>query len=285
MLGCSCSHMRSRRRPSAPRARSIVQPALRDRLLSHGHTRDLSGSPVTHPVPLPCSQTPAEPVVLAMAAFPVLPPHPTRRRLQRFHDFEAATGLQYPLSTLHERRCRRPCKTRFRLAGSASTGRASNPLGHDERFQVTSVLLSRAYPDASWAHVRRPFYEMPAGGSRRRSPPRRSRASPNSMPSRRRSAADRPKHRRACARRSQADRRGLKTWLELQLAPGLAASSTIAEAIRYALSRWQASTRFLDDGRVEIDNNVVERTIRPRSGLVQPHICVGVRVRCRPPLR
>ncbi|MBB3772189.1 hypothetical protein FHS55_002801 [Angulomicrobium tetraedrale] len=36
-----------------------------------------------------------------------------------------------------------------------------------------------------------------------------------------------------------------------------------AEAIRYALSRWQGLSRFLDDGRVEIDSNVVERAIRP----------------------
>ena len=34
------------------------------------------------------------------------------------------------------------------------------------------------------------------------------------------------------------------------------------EAIRYALSRWEGLTRFLDDGRIEIDNNVVERSIR-----------------------
>src|SRR5262249_17036819 len=97
----------------------------------------------TRPVPLPCSQTPAEPVFLDIAAFLVLPSDPTLRRLRRLHDFEATAGLRYPLSTLHERRCRRPCKTRFRLAGSASTGRASNPLGHDERFQVTSVVRVR----------------------------------------------------------------------------------------------------------------------------------------------
>ena len=90
----------------------------------------------------------------------MLPPHPTQRRLQRSHDFEAATGLQYPLSTLHEQCCRRPCKTRFRLAGSASTGRASNPLDHYERFQVTSVLLPRTCPDASWSHARRKFFDL-----------------------------------------------------------------------------------------------------------------------------
>jgi len=37
----------------------------------------------------------------------------------------------------------------------------------------------------------------------------------------------------------------------------------MAEAIRYTLSRWQGLCLFLDDGRVEIDNNVVERAIRP----------------------
>jgi hypothetical protein len=49
---------------------------------------------------------------------------------------EANTGLQHPLATLHERR-RGPCKTRFLLAGCASTGRGSNLLDRFERFQVT----------------------------------------------------------------------------------------------------------------------------------------------------
>ncbi len=39
--------------------------------------------------------------------------------------------------------------------------------------------------------------------------------------------------------------------------------SPIAEAMRYGTSHWQGLCRFLDDGRVEIDTNVVERTIRP----------------------
>ncbi len=39
--------------------------------------------------------------------------------------------------------------------------------------------------------------------------------------------------------------------------------SKLAEAIRYALSRWTGLARFLDDGHIEIDNNVVERSIRP----------------------
>jgi len=55
--------------------------------------------------------------LLALAVLSMLPPHPTRRRLRRLHDFEATAGLRHPLPTLHERRCRRPCKARFRLAG------------------------------------------------------------------------------------------------------------------------------------------------------------------------
>src|SRR5580698_3298845 len=139
---------------------SVVQPVLRNPGAFTRVQRDLSGSQATRPVPLPCSETPAESVILALPDFPMLPPVPTRRRLQRAHDFEANTRLRYPLSTLQERRRRHPCKTRFRLAGSAFAGRASNPLGHKERFQATSILLSRAYPDASWVHARRPFFVM-----------------------------------------------------------------------------------------------------------------------------
>ena len=37
----------------------------------------------------------------------------------------------------------------------------------------------------------------------------------------------------------------------------------LAEAIRYTLSHWNGLTRFIDDGRIEIGSNTVERSIRP----------------------
>ncbi|HET8613247.1 MAG TPA: IS66 family transposase, partial [Sphingomonas sp.] len=43
----------------------------------------------------------------------------------------------------------------------------------------------------------------------------------------------------------------------------LAPKSLTAKAIRYGARRWDAFTRFLDDGRLEIDNNIAERAIRP----------------------
>ncbi len=39
--------------------------------------------------------------------------------------------------------------------------------------------------------------------------------------------------------------------------------STLAVAIRYATSRWAGLTLYVEDGRVEMDSNTVERAIRP----------------------
>ena len=54
----------------------------------------------------------------------------------------------------------------------------------------------------------------------------------------------------------------LEPWLREKLAL-ISQKTKLAEAIRYALSRWDGLTRFIDDGRIEIDSNVVERAIRP----------------------
>lgn len=42
----------------------------------------------------------------------------------------------------------------------------------------------------------------------------------------------------------------------------VSAKSDLALAIRYALSRWKALTRFVADGIIEIDNNGAERALR-----------------------
>jgi transposase len=51
-------------------------------------------------------------------------------------------------------------------------------------------------------------------------------------------------------------------WLRAKLGL-ISQKGKLAEAIRYALSRWEGLTRFIDDGHIEIDNNAVERSIRP----------------------
>lgn len=64
------------------------------------------------------------------------------------------------------------------------------------------------------------------------------------------------------------------TWLEVQL-QHISGRSTLAEAIRYALSRWTGLTRFLTDGRVELDTNPVERAIRPVALGRKNHLFAG----------
>ena len=54
----------------------------------------------------------------------------------------------------------------------------------------------------------------------------------------------------------------LYAWLKAQL-ERVSQKGKLAEAIRYALARWDGLSRFVDDGRVEIDSNIVERSIRP----------------------
>ena len=43
----------------------------------------------------------------------------------------------------------------------------------------------------------------------------------------------------------------------------VSAASDLAKAMRYAMRHWPGLVVFLDDGRVEMDTNVVERAIRP----------------------
>ncbi len=53
----------------------------------------------------------------------------------------------------------------------------------------------------------------------------------------------------------------LRQWLEATLSK-LSRKSETTVAIRYALSRWDALTRYIEDGHVEIDNNAAERSLR-----------------------
>ena len=53
----------------------------------------------------------------------------------------------------------------------------------------------------------------------------------------------------------------LHKWMEKMLR-SLSNKSETAGAIRYALSHWRALTRFIDDGRLEIDNSAAERALR-----------------------
>lgn len=66
----------------------------------------------------------------------------------------------------------------------------------------------------------------------------------------------------------------LHAWLQQQLVR-VPPRGQLAEAIRYALTRWEGLTLFLADGRVELDNNTVERAIRPVALGRKDHLFAG----------
>jgi transposase len=114
---------------------------------------------------------------------------------------------------------------------------------------------------ACWAHVRRPFYELDAAGD-----------SPTAHEAleriqglfaieaeiRGRTADERRAIRQARAGPLLDD---LHRWFQVT-ASRLSRKSPLAVAIRYALTRWAALTRYRDDGRLEMDNNAAERALR-----------------------
>ena len=151
-------------------------------------------------------------------------------------------------------------------------GRFKHPQAHLKSF--AGVLQADAYAGyealyadgkileaACWAHARRKLYELHKAG-----------ASPIAAEALKRIAAlyaieaqvrgQLPDHRRRI-REAQAGPLldDFKTWLTETLAR-LSQKSALANAIGYALKRWPALTRYVGDGRIEIDNNAAERALR-----------------------
>jgi transposase len=113
-----------------------------------------------------------------------------------------------------------------------------------------------------WAHVRRRFYELAAAGPAPIASEALQRIASlyDVETDIRGQTAD--ERRRVRQERSRPMVGPLHAWLKAQL-DRVSQKGKLAEAIRYALARWEGLSRFLDDGRVEIDNNIVERAIRP----------------------
>lgn len=129
--------------------------------------------------------------------------------------------------------------------------------GYKKLAEANTVSLAYC-----WSHVRRRFYELAQAGP-----------APIASEALQRIAAlyeieadirGRPAEERSVLRqaRSQPLVKAFEPWLRDKLAL-VSQKTKLAEAIRYALTRWDGLRRFLDDGRVEIDSNVVERAIRP----------------------
>ena len=163
--------------------------------------------------------------------------------------------------------------------------RAEQPVSHLARF--TGVLQVDGYPGferlpttgriqlaACWAHARRKFYEVDqATGSPVAAEALRRITELYAVEAtiRGQTAEARKSVRRA---KSLPLVEAMKTWLEAEL-NRVPPRGGVADAIRYALTRWSALCRFLDDGRIELDNNAVERAIRPIALGRKNHLFAG----------
>lgn len=163
--------------------------------------------------------------------------------------------------------------------------RSERPAAHLEQFrgilQVDGYAgFERLTSDgrislaACWAHARRKFFEVSEATG-----------SPIAAEALHRIAelyavertilgrtADERRAARAISSRPLVD--AMKSWLEHHL-PRLPERGGLADAIRYALGRWSELSLFLDDGRVELDNNSVERAIRPVALGRKNHLFAG----------
>ncbi len=114
---------------------------------------------------------------------------------------------------------------------------------------------------ACWAHARRKFYDIAAQGN--------APTATGALAWIKRlyaiEEANRDQAPESKCERRQAEARPIldefKPWLEAarrRLPP----KSPLAQAIQYALSRWRALTRYLENGQLDIDNNRAERALR-----------------------
>jgi len=150
--------------------------------------------------------------------------------------------------------------------------RSEHPQGHLKSFK--GVLQADAYGGfdalyadgkiqeaACWAHVRRKFFDL-----------HKAQGSPVAAEAIRRIGAlyvietsirGKPPQERQAVRDARASPLliSLHGWLQETLR-SLSQKSALAEAIRYALKLWVALVRYTGDGRIEIDNNAAERSLR-----------------------
>jgi transposase len=150
--------------------------------------------------------------------------------------------------------------------------KGEHPERHLEKFRGT--LQADAYAGfnqlyengrieqaACWAHVRRKFYDL-----------EQAHASPVAREALQRIGTlygieeqirGRPPEQRRTVRQAQAQPLldSLRQWFE-EILSKLSRKSETTAAIRYALVRWDALVRYIEDGHIEIDNNAAERSLR-----------------------
>jgi hypothetical protein len=165
--------------------------------------------------------------------------------------------------------------------------KAEHPLAHLEGF--TGILQADAYggynplfeadrdpgpatPAFCWSHARRKFFALADAEAKARKGKRGPPMAPLAVEAVKRIDAlfdiertinGLPPDERLAVRRDQAAPlvADLEAWLR-EHRTGLSRHADTAKAMDYMLKRWEAFTRFLEDGRICLTNNAAERALR-----------------------
>ena len=194
-----------------------------------------------------------------------LAPGTGKTRLSRFWvyavDPRSHAGAGSPAAFYRYSADRKGERPREHLAGFSGVMHADAFAGYDALYRSTPGQSPRIQHAACWAHARRKLFEV-----------HESTKSPIAEEALRRiqalylieaditgqPATDRQAQRQA---RSKPLLDDLRAWMEAQRRRA-SSKTALGKALRYALARWEALTRYADDGRLAIDNNVAERLMR-----------------------
>lgn len=145
------------------------------------------------------------------------------------------------------------------LKGFTGTLQVDGYAGYNRLLKRADQTVTLAY---CWAHARRKLHEVARTGITPIANDGLGRIAALyriEKDLRGQSPADRQAARQARSKPVVAD---LETWLTANRAR-VSAKSPLGEALNYIAKYWEGLIRFLDDGRIELDNNTVERSIRP----------------------
>jgi len=148
---------------------------------------------------------------------------------------------------------------RRHLKGFAGVLQADAYAGYDQIFTSGQIVEA-----ACWAHARRKYFEIhERQGETPGTVAHQALQSISALYAIEKEMRCKPadERRRQRQQRARPLLEELHRWLNNTLS-FLSAKSPMALAIGYSLSNWRALTRYVDDGRIEIDNNTAERALR-----------------------
>ena len=181
-------------------------------------------------------------------------------RKMRMWTYLSSAGEEPPIILYHFTPTKAGEHVRQFLKGWSGYLHADAASNYDELFRQNPAIREVA----CWAHARRKFYEI-AENAPTRVLAHEAVEQINALFAIERKARedkltpDEIRKRREQLAKPIVDE--IKAWLE-QHRPKLAPAAPTARAMNYLINHWDAFARYLDDGRLKMDNNAAERALR-----------------------